>query len=149
MARDRLWITDYLGPTVVEVDSRTGRVVRRLRVSADPNDKDPTGLIAVAYGSIWVSRPRRGLILRLDGDSGRVEHRFHGFAGAFGGAAGDGAVWISSAAGLSRIEAATNTVTATAKLPQPLYMPAVGGGFAWAANEAKGETYKVDQHGRS
>ncbi|HEY6888341.1 MAG TPA: BTAD domain-containing putative transcriptional regulator [Solirubrobacter sp.] len=149
VTRDRLWVSDYLGPTVVEIDSRAGRVIRRLRVSDDPHDTDPTGLIAVAYGSLWVSRPRSALIVRIDRASGRVVHRFHGFKDVFGGgAAAAGAVWVSSEAGLVRIDAASNTVTAIAKLPQPLYGPTVGGGFAWAANEAKGETYKVDQHGK-
>ena len=87
------------------------------------------------------------MILRLDPVSGRIVHRFDGFPAAIGGAAGDGAMWVSSAGGLSRIDASTNTVTATARLPQPLWAPAVGGGFVWAANEAKGETYKVDQRG--
>ena len=104
-------------------------------------------MLAVAYGSLWVARPTRGVILRLDPASGRVVHRFDGLPAAIGGAAGDGAMWVSSAAGLSRIDASTNTVTATARLPQPLWAPAVGGGFVWAANEAKGETYKVDQRG--
>ena len=61
VARDRLWVADGLGPTVVEIDSRTGRVVRRLRVSADPHDTEPTTVIAVAYGSLWVSRPDRAV----------------------------------------------------------------------------------------
>jgi DNA-binding SARP family transcriptional activator/ABC-type transport system substrate-binding protein len=148
VARDRLWVGDALGPTVVGVDTRTGRVIRRLRVSPDPRDTGPTAVIAVAYGSLWVSRPRRGLLLRIDPASGRVVHRFRGIPDAHAGAAADGAVWVSSQAGLARIEAASNTVTATAALPQPLYVPAVGGGFAWVANEAKGETYKVDQQGR-
>ncbi len=148
VARDRLWVADGLGPTVVEIDSSTGRVLHRLRVSDDPHDADRTTLIAVAYGSLWVSRPDRGLILRIDPASGRVLHRFTGLSGAYGGAAGDGAVWLTSGTGLTRIDAASNTVTATSALPQPLYLPAVGGGFAWAANEAKGEAYKVDQRGR-
>ena len=147
VARDRLWVADGQGPTVVEIDSSTGRVLRRLRVTPDRHDMDKTTMIAVAYGSLWVSRPQHGLILRIDPVSGRVLHRFTGLPDAYGGAAADGAVWLSGAGGLSRIDAATNTVTATAALPPPLYVPAVGGGFAWVANEAKGETYKVDQHG--
>jgi DNA-binding SARP family transcriptional activator/ABC-type oligopeptide transport system substrate-binding subunit len=147
VARDRLWVADAAGPTVVEIDSRTGRALERLRVSGDPHDAERTTLITVAYGSLWVSRPTRGLILRIDPASGRVQHRFTGLFDAYGGAAADGAVWLSGTAGLSRIDAASNTVTATAALPQPLYVAAVGGGFAWVANEAKGEAYKVDQRG--
>ena len=148
VSRDRLWVGDGLGPTVVEVDSRTGRVIRRLRVSNDPHDKEVTTVIGLAYGSLWVSRPRHEVILRIDPATGRVVHRFRGLSDVWGGATADGAVWVSSKAGLSRIDAASNTVTGTAALPQPLYVAAVGGGFAWVANESRGEAYKVDQRGR-
>jgi ABC-type transport system substrate-binding protein len=62
---------------------------------------------------------------------------------------GEGAVWVTSnAAGVLRIDPATNTVTATAAVPAPVTNLAVGGGFAWATNETKGTVYKIDQRGR-
>ena len=62
---------------------------------------------------------------------------------------GEGAVWVTSnAAGVLRIDAAANTVTATAAVPPPVTNLAVGGGFAWATNETKGTVYKIDQRGK-
>ena len=54
---------------------------------------------------------------------------------------------VSDQGGLRRIDASTNSVTATAPVPKPLSWVAAGGGFAWTANETKGTVYKVDQTG--
>jgi ABC-type oligopeptide transport system substrate-binding subunit/class 3 adenylate cyclase/streptogramin lyase len=143
-----LWVTDYAGPTLVKVDVRLGREVDRFRLSSDRRDASPTVGVVVGAGSVWVTRPDVGEILRLNPRTGEVEHRFTGRFASYSIAFADGDVWITSFRGLERIDAATNTIVATAQVPPPIVYVAAGGGFAWTANESSGTVYKVDQTGR-
>ena len=60
---------------------------------------------------------------------------------------GDGGAWVVTFDSVKRVDAATNTITNTS-LPPPVAEIAVGGGFAWVSNEAKGTVYKIDRSGR-
>ncbi|MGI8605945.1 MAG: protein kinase domain-containing protein, partial [Gaiellaceae bacterium] len=143
-----LWVTDYTGPTLVRVDVRLGREVERFRLSNDGADTSRAVGVVVGAGSVWVTRPDAGEILRLNPRTGVVEHRFTGRFGSFSIAFADGDVWFTSFRGLERIDAATNTIVATAQVPPPIVYVAAGGGFAWTANESTGTVYKVDRTGR-
>src|SRR5207249_1196013 len=47
------------------------------------------------------------------------------------------------------IDPKTNTIAATAPVPEPeIAHLAVGGGYAWASSESKGTVYKIDQSGQ-
>jgi ABC-type oligopeptide transport system substrate-binding subunit/class 3 adenylate cyclase/tRNA A-37 threonylcarbamoyl transferase component Bud32/outer membrane protein assembly factor BamB len=146
--RDDLWVTDYGGPTLVRIDIGLGREVNRFRLSDDPRDTSPTAGVVVGAGSVWVTRPDAGEVLRLNPRTGAIEHRFTGRWASYSIAFSDGDVWITSFRGLERIDAATNTIVATAQVPQPIVFVAAGGGFAWTANESSGTVYKVDRTGR-
>ncbi|CAN5332544.1 hypothetical protein BH18ACT14_BH18ACT14_01880 [soil metagenome] len=143
-----LWVTDYNGPTLVRVDVKLGREVERFRLSSDRRDTSRTVGVVVGAGSVWVTRPDVGEILRLNPRTGEVEHRVTGRFASFSIAFADGDVWITSFRGLERIDAATNTIVATAQVPPPIVYVAAGGGFAWTANESTGTVYKVDRTGR-
>jgi serine/threonine-protein kinase len=143
-----LWVSDYSGPTLVRVDVGLGREVDRFRLSDEPRDTSPTVGVAVGAGSVWVTRPDAGEVLRLNPRTGAIEQRFTGRWASYSIAFADGDVWITSFRGLERIDAATNTIVATAQVPQPIVYVAAGGGFAWTANESSGTVYKVDRSGR-
>jgi DNA-binding SARP family transcriptional activator len=132
---------------LVRVDLDLAREVDRYRLV----DRDyPNGLVGLAAGagSLWVASREAGEVLRVDPANGRVQARI-AVKSPWWLAYSAGAVWaVSDQGGLRRIDASTNSVTATAAVPGPLSWVAAGGGFAWTANETKGTVYKVDQTGQ-
>ncbi len=140
-----LW---FAGSRLARIDIADGREADRYRLTNDPHDD---GLVTLARGdgSLWVARWRAGELLRVDPATGAVEHRLRDLPHDFFVAYGDGAVWVSSANGISRIDPKTNTITANASVPgaQDAHL-AVGGGYAWASNETKGTVYKIDRSGQ-
>jgi DNA-binding SARP family transcriptional activator len=143
LGRD-MWFTGRRD--LVRVDPDLGREVDRYRLV----DRDyPTGLVGLAAGagSLWVASKEAGEVLRVDPANGHVQARI-AMKSPLELAYSRGAVWaVSDQGGLSRIDASTNSVTATAALPKPLFWVAAGGGFAWTANETEGTVYKIDQTG--
>ena len=138
-----LWLG---GRRLVRMDIPQDREVDRFRLSENPREDGLAGL-AVGDGSFWVTRPDAGELLRVDRATGAVQKRFGGLPDATGVVFGDGAVWVQSGHGVERIDPKTNTITATAAVPEPeLANLAVGGGYLWASNETKGTVYKADDH---
>ena len=108
--------------------------------------RDRTGVL-VADGSVWVGRRDSCELLRLDPQTGELEHRFEDICLSFAGLAyGDGSVWAAGFEGMSRIDPKTNTVTKASGFEGGAYA-AAGGGFGWTSDETKGVVYKVDQTG--
>ena len=115
-------------------------------MTRDPRDDQLAGL-ARGAGSLWVARQHPGQLLRVDPTTGAVLHRVVNLPDAYIVAYGDGAAWVAAYDTVVRVDAATNTITRV-PLPPPIAEIAVGGGFAWASNEAKGVVYKIDQSGQ-
>ncbi len=132
---------------LVRLDARTGLEVDRHRLVSATHKFGLAGITRGA-GSLWIASTEESQLLRVDPATGRVQRRISILI-PWAVAYGEGAVWVTSdAAGVLRIDPATNTVTATAAVPAPVTNLAVGGGFAWATNETKGTVYKIDQRGR-
>jgi DNA-binding SARP family transcriptional activator/ABC-type transport system substrate-binding protein len=144
LGRD-IWFTGRRD--LVRVDLELGREVDRYRLV----DRDyPMGLVGMAAGagSLWVASKEAGEVLRVDPADGHVQASIP-MKSPLELVYSRGAVWaVSDQGGLHRIDASTNSVTATAAVPKPLSWVAAGGGFAWTANETKGTVYKVDQAGQ-
>ena len=141
--RRSLW---FSGPRLARMDISLGAETDRYTLTHDPHDDQLAGL-ARGDGSLWVARQHPGQLLRVDPATGAVQHRFDNLNDAYVVAYGDGAAWVVTYDSVERIDAATNTVT-TVPLPPPIAQLTVGGGFAWASNEAKGTVYKIDQSGQ-
>ena len=138
-----LWLG---GPRLVRMDIPQSREVDRFRLSENPQGDGLAGL-ALGDGSFWITRSDAGELLRVDRATGAVQHRFGGLPDATSVVFGDGAVWVQSGHGVERIDPKTNTITATAAVPEPeLANLALGGGYLWASNETKGTVYKADDH---
>jgi len=137
-----VWFT---GPRLVRMDVASGAQTDIHALSRDASD----GLDEVARGagSFWIARQQAGELLRVDPTSGRVQRRFRGLGAPYAVRFGDGAAWVVTFDGVARVDAETGTVTST-PLPPPVAELAVGGGFAWVSNEAKGVVYKLDPSGR-
>ena len=58
--RDRVWVTDYGGDAVAEIDPASDRIVRRY-----PVGNGPVG-VAVGEGSVWTANYLAGTVSRID-----------------------------------------------------------------------------------
>ena len=138
-----LWLT---GPSLVRMDVAEGREVDRFELSSDPQEDGLAG-IARGGGSFWVARSVAGELLRVDPTTGQVQLRFRGLPDITLVVYGDGAAWVASAHGIDRIDPRTNTLSASAPVPEPdVAQLAVGGGYLWVSIETKGTVYKIDDH---
>jgi ABC-type transport system substrate-binding protein/class 3 adenylate cyclase len=143
-----LWIADYAHPAIARIDIGSGREVERLDLkTVKPADEGFAGL-ALGEGSIWASGKSRGQIFRIDPDTGTVQAKIS-VAESWAETFADGVLWTGSFDGVAKIDSATNTAAET-DVPSGYVATsiAVGGGFAWTANEAKGVVYKIDRGGR-
>jgi hypothetical protein len=113
-----LWALRYLGRgQLVRIDPATSAV----RAFPLPSPGKTWGL-AAGEGAVWVSAtcPAFGCLLRVDPATGRVAARISG-SHLFGHVAvGDGAVWASDGAAVTRIDPRTDQVTAAATLSPPV-----------------------------
>lgn len=145
-----LWITDLAGPTVVRIDKATG-AHQEFSVAADPGDTTPASDIAVGDGSVWLARPEREEITRMDVETGEVTARIP--AVAYGVSYGEGALWYWAEGRLGRIDPNSNELTFEPELElgtvgwlNNIYF---GGGFAWTTESDSGTLWRVDSEGRS
>ena len=141
-----LWFTG--SRELVRVDVEQGRAVDRFVLTQQSSRSGLYGVSRCA-GSIWVANNEEHEVLRVHPVSGQIQARIP-TTFPWPIACGDGGIWVGSAlVGLRRIDPETNTVVATAPLPQnDFYSVAVGGGYAWTTDETKGTVYKVDRNGR-
>jgi sugar lactone lactonase YvrE len=141
-----VWFTS--SRELVRVDAAEGRAVDRVTLT---RARTEYGLAWVSrcFGSLWVADNPDNLVLRIEPASGRVQARIP-TQYPYAIACGDGGPWVSWwDKGLHRIDPRTNRIVATASTPAPYVNEvAVGGGFAWATNEAEGTVYKVDREGK-
>ncbi|HEX5374882.1 MAG TPA: serine/threonine-protein kinase [Solirubrobacterales bacterium] len=137
---DRLWVTSATDGTLTAIDAPTGDVALKRRLGRGLSG------VAIGAGSVWVSNPRTGVVLRTDAD-GRVTVRVPvgGRPGAvtFAG----GRLWVADEAGsgVSAIDAATNRLVERGIEPRaaPLRL-AAGAGAVWVSNATAGTVRRID-----
>jgi serine/threonine-protein kinase len=83
-----VWVTDQQHDSVWQIDPRTNRVTRTIRVG-----NNPAG-VAVGAGSVWVASGD-GTVSRIDPSSGRVVATITVGGTPEGVAVGAGAVWVT------------------------------------------------------
>jgi hypothetical protein len=115
------WATVHGDGTLVRIDPRRNRVVKRFQVP------QAVGVVA-AFGSVWATGADG--VVRIDPATNTVVARIP-LVSAGWTAAGADAVWITTQTGVSRIDPETNAVTAAIAIPGPLGDPAVIGGAVW------------------
>ncbi len=141
-----VWLT--AGRELVRVEAAEGRVVDRYTLTK-ANAEYVLNWVARCNGSLWVTDNPDNLVLRVDPANGKVIARIHTqYPAAI--ACGEGGIWVSWwDKGIKRIDPRTNRIVATASTPAPFVnVLAVGGGYAWASNEAAGTVSKVDRNGK-
>jgi YVTN family beta-propeller protein len=104
-----VWVGNRDDNTLLRIDPRSRKIVRTIGLALEP------GEVGVAAGSVWVASSLGNAVLRVDPAVNDVVATIRlpevtDTCCAPDLAAGDGVVWVSSHGGLSRIDAATNTV---------------------------------------
>jgi DNA-binding SARP family transcriptional activator/DNA-binding beta-propeller fold protein YncE len=110
-----IWVGNQNSKTLEEIDPSLDNIVTTIRGIA------PGGLVAIGNGSIgdtvWASDPSRDLVLRIDGNTGRVVRRIHVAGRPTRLAADNRAVWVITDHALRRIDARTTKRSARIALP--------------------------------
>jgi DNA-binding beta-propeller fold protein YncE len=137
-----VWATSATDGTLSGIDPRAMALAgRSLRL-----ERGVSG-VTVGGGSVWVSSPRSGEVLRVDPDSRRVIARIEvgGRPGAI--VAGGGRIWVADDAGggVTAINAAGGRVFKRGIAPHvaPLRL-AVGAGAVWVSSATTGAVRRID-----
>jgi hypothetical protein len=132
IADGAVFVTERGGaPGVARVSTRTGKVTARWTIETHGvRSSDPSG-IAAGAGSVWLARGAE--VVRVDAETGRVQHRFPltitatllQFAG--------GDLWAASSENgtVEKIDPAVNRIVATARLHGWLSAMIIAGGSVW------------------
>jgi ABC-type transport system substrate-binding protein/DNA-binding beta-propeller fold protein YncE len=133
-----VWVSQSLGPGLLQIDARSGKIVRRYQLPG------ATLYGAVAQGgSIWLSSNTG--VLRVDPKSGRLVRRIAFAAPVTSLIAADGFVWAASGSSgfVAKIDPTDGRVVATAKLHSWLQDMAVGGGSVWVSFIPDGHVFQL------
>ena len=132
-----VWVTEH-SEALLRIDPRYGSVSRILLPQRGLSQPGTPGGVATGAGSVWVAQGS-SRVLRLDPATGHIQHRFE-IPDANVVAFGDGAAWVSTTADVghvTKIEARTNAIVATARLGTGIPCLVVGGGYVWAADDGR------------
>ncbi len=136
----KLWATSAADGTLSAIDAASREVTVRRHLARGVSG------VTIGAGSVWVSSPRSGTVLRTDAE-GRVIARV-----AVGGRPGalafaGGRLWVADGdgAGVSAVEAASNRVLARGIEPRaaPLRL-AAGAGAVWVSSATSGTIRRID-----
>ena len=118
-----MWIADYGGASVAEIDLRTGQTVADIHVGGGP------AALAVGLGGVWVANSLDSTVSRINPLDGSVAATIPVGSGPSALLLNNGLVWVANqyAATVSRIDPAHDAVVGTAS---------VGGGPAALAADA-------------
>jgi DNA-binding beta-propeller fold protein YncE/predicted Ser/Thr protein kinase len=135
-----VWVTSATGGTLSAVDAEAQRVTSKLKVG-----KGISG-VTIGDGSIWVSNPRTGKVLRVDPERGVIAAvPVGGRPGAI--VSGGGRIWVADekGAGVTAIDAKGADVIRRGLAPHaaPLRL-AVGAGGLWVSSASTGSVRRID-----
>ena len=122
-----VWVTQDLGPGLLRIDARTGKIAHRFRFG---RESIGAGL-AYGAGALWLTLSSD--VARVDPHNGRVIRRFA--TGSRWLTFGDGAVWAVDPSGgvVKKIDPVENKIAAHTKLHGYASDVAVGGGIVWVS----------------
>jgi DNA-binding SARP family transcriptional activator/ABC-type transport system substrate-binding protein len=137
-----VWVSDADAPTLLRFDPRYGAVDR----IGLPAEGGGAGGLSVGAGSVWVAQGG-SRVLRIDPDTGRVEHRWH-VPEASGVHFADGKAWlVSNGNGVMRwVDPATNQVVDSVRVAPWVCCTAAGGGFVWMESGSDPIVWKFSDH---
>jgi DNA-binding beta-propeller fold protein YncE/predicted Ser/Thr protein kinase len=137
---ETVWVTSAVDGTLSGIDPDTRRVTSKLRVGRGVSG------VTIGAGSVWVSNPRTGTVLRID-PPGRVTGRISvgGTPGAI--VAGGGRIWVAdeNGGGVTAIDAQEARIVGRGLAPHaaPLRL-AVGAGGLWVSSASTATVRRID-----
>lgn len=137
-----LWVPLCDLSRIARLDDKTYGVGRHVDLTV----ADTSGRLAAGVGSLWVASDSRGIVSRVDPETGQVVAEIRVAAQPSSIVFADDALWISSATGdlLTHVNAHTNDVVETVKVgPRPGRL-VVGEGGVWVVNRGDGSVSRVD-----
>jgi heme o synthase len=150
IAFESLWVANCRDAALTQIDTNH----RRIKTVILTGLADPNGELSIAAGanSIWLLTDAKGVLSRIDPDSGKVIATVKVKPGSFAAVFGFGAVWVTNTdevtGSVQCIDPATNSVVATIPVgPTPRFL-AVGEGGVWTLNQGDGSVTRIDPHSR-
>jgi virginiamycin B lyase len=141
VTEDSVWVSSADVNRVTRLDARTNAVGTVVEVN-----NPCSGLVADA-GGLWVPSCGDHSLVRVDAETGALQATIPvGPADSEGGiTAGAGSIWLVTADGeLTRIDAATNRVTATIAIPAGSFNPLYASGSVWVSSNTTNALVRVD-----
>jgi peptide/nickel transport system substrate-binding protein len=131
---------DVATNSVARLDGRKGTV----GVSAEVGQRP--GASVVAFDSLWVAQPDRGVVARLSLEDGTVRDTIRVGASPAGMTAGGGSIWVTNGADgtVSRINPGTNEETQTLTAGSGPAGIAYGDGALWVADSLGASLVRLD-----
>jgi YVTN family beta-propeller protein len=132
-----VWIAPSSG-LLTRVDSRTGRVIKRIDPSAAPT------AVAVGGDAVWVADSDAGTVTRVDSSGLLTQITVGGSPSAV--ALDEGGVWVANRSDdtVVRIDPSTQGVTTTISVGKSPAGIAVTPGSVWVANSGDGTVTRID-----
>ena len=135
-----VWVTSATDGTLSGVDPHTRRVVSKLQVG-----KGASG-VTIGAGSVWVSNPRTGTVLRIDPTKGVTDRiQIGGSPGAI--VSGGGRIWVAdeAGAGVTALDARGARIVKRGLAPHaaPLRLAAGAGGL-WVSSASTATVRRID-----
>jgi antitoxin (DNA-binding transcriptional repressor) of toxin-antitoxin stability system len=151
MARegDAVFVTQQGGPGVARISATRDSVTARWEVATrGARVSEPTG-IAAGAGSVWLARDTE--VVRVDGSTGRTQHRFALPVAATLLTFADGRLWAAGSENglVVKIDPETDEIAAQARLRGRISALAVTGPSAWAAVVPDGVVFRLDANDAS
>ena len=134
---DSVWVLEEDRGVVERINSRTGGVLRTIRVGNGPT------AIAAGLGGVWVTNGIDGTLSRIDAVTGRVGRPIPIGQEPDGVTVGARSVWVSDANGAVLRVQDGQIVGATA-VGSGAGALAFGGGSVWVANRDDGTISRID-----
>jgi streptogramin lyase len=137
----RVWAIGGDG-SLAEIDARSGKRLRRLKLGVPQTDG-----IAAGFGALWVTNATQGTVTRVALGSGRpvAQQPVDVGNGTADIATGLGAVWVtnSTAGTLVKLDPATGQVRDTVQFQGAVGGVALSGDAVWVANPGRGRLIRV------
>jgi virginiamycin B lyase len=142
-ASGAVWVVSYGGRSVIRVNPRTNRVMRRIAL---PRAQGGASGITAAGGAVWAGQTQGTAIFRIDPRRNRAVAVPTGKVGPAWFSSSGNAVWFSNIydSSVERLDAETRKVTATVAVKSvPVNLEV--GPYVWVPNDLSNVVTRIDR----
>ena len=136
----RVWVANFGGGTVSEIDASTGTVVKTITVGSEPEGVSSDGT------HVWVANSNGGTVSEIDGSTGTVVNTTTVGSDPLGVSSDGTHVWVTNYIGgtVSEIDASTGTVVNTITVGTYPIGVSSDGTHVWVANSNADTVSEID-----